>query len=96
MSGWCLLRGSGAGIPPREDAPILISTTTGEVDLRGDVEGVIAAALAGAGTGMIRLRESGTEIEITVCSIEVVVDDADSPSAHVSIELRRPADDAPG
>jgi hypothetical protein len=46
----------------------------------------IAAVLTGAGEGLAGLRRTGSDLEISECAIEVLIDDAD-PSAHVRLTL---------
>lgn len=48
---------------------------------------VIAAVLAAAGEGMASLRDRGTGVELSDCSIEVMVEEDSAPSAHVKLRL---------
>lgn len=68
----------------------------GEVAMSTGLDRVIAATLAGAGEGIARLRDTGADIVIRACSIEVVVDEAETPSAHVRVELGYPEGERPG
>ena len=53
---------------------------------------MIAEVVAAAGRGAESLRMTGTPVVLEECSIEVVLDDEPSPSAHVRVSFERQAE----
>jgi hypothetical protein len=55
---------------------------------------MITEVVAAAGRGAESLRRSGTDVELRDCSIEVMLDEAPSPSAHVRVSFGRTRNEA--
>ena len=53
---------------------------------------MIAEVVAAAGRGAESLRMTGNPVVLEECSIEVVLDDDPSPSAHVRVSFGRQAE----
>ncbi len=57
---------------------------------------MIAEVVAAAGRGAESLRSTGTHVVLEECSIEVVLDDAPAPSAHVRVSFGRQTEGGQG
>jgi hypothetical protein len=53
---------------------------------------MISDVVAAAGRGAESLRLTGTDVVLQDCSIEVILDDDPSPSAHVRVTFGRDPD----
>jgi hypothetical protein len=57
-----------------------------------DLSEMITEVVAAAGRGAESLRLTGSNVELHDCSIEVMLDDQPSPSAHVRVTFGRAED----